>query len=298
MDVPSASREGSARTVPSSVRLSGPGGGGDSLFRPRRAGPDRAGPEVPRGCVRLRGRLFSRPSSRPSYDGPSIGRRAGDLRDRRRRPDRSRARRGDRRAGRCGPSAPASGGSIPSTYGSCCSTPGTNRCTSSAIGCRRSPARELEQLGVELRLGVQGDGRSMKRQSSWRARPDREQIRAPHGHLGGEGVPASPLSRMLAAASGAPCNQAGQHRGEPDCTLPDPPGVFAIGDMASLDVAGRRGGGDAAGALRRQDHPPSGGRPARHARFKYRDLGSMATIGRFRAVVSVRGLGSAAWRDG
>ncbi len=45
------------------------------------------------------------------------------------------------------------------------------------------------------------------------------------------------------------------------------------------------------GLLRRQDHPPAGGRKATTCTpFKYRDLGSMATVGRFRAVVSLHGL--------
>ena len=77
----------------------------------------------------------------------------------------------------------------------------------------------------------------------------------------------------------------------PDCTLPDHPEVFAIGDMISLDrlpgvaEVAMQQGLYAAKTIRRRvagrhDMPP----------FKYRDLGSVATVGRFRAVVSMHGL--------
>ena len=67
--------------------------------------------------------------------------------------------------------------------------------------------------------------------------------------------------------------------------------MFAIGDMASLErlpgvaEVAMQQGLYAAKTIRRRvagrhDMPP----------FKYRDLGSVATIGRFRAVVSVHGL--------
>ena len=158
-------------------------------------------------------------------------------------------------------------------------------------------ARELGQLGVELRMGVKvttvdaeglvlegpaGSERIEARTVVWAA-----------------GVQASPLAGLLAAASGASCDRAGRIEIRPDCTLPDHPDVFAIGDMASLhrlpgvaEVAMQEGL-YAAKTIRRRlagrhDMPP----------FKYRDLGSVATIGRFRAVLSVHGLrlhGLAGW---
>ena len=76
----------------------------------------------------------------------------------------------------------------------------------------------------------------------------------------------------------------------PDLTLPGHPEVFAVGDMASLnnlpgvaEVAMQGGLHSANTVLRRlkgKDTKP----------FTYRDLGSVATIGRFRAVVSVKGI--------
>ena len=106
------------------------------------------------------------------------------------------------------------------------------------------------------------------------------------------GVQASPVAGMLAAASGAIQDRAGRIEVNPDCTLPNHPDVFAIGDMASLDKlpgvaeVAMQQGLHAARAIRRFVAGKPGGPPA----FKYRDLGSMATVGRFRAIVSLKGL--------
>ena len=76
----------------------------------------------------------------------------------------------------------------------------------------------------------------------------------------------------------------------PDCSLPGHPEVFAVGDMMALDklpgvaeVAMQSGIHAANTIKRRLDGKPS-------VPFKYRDLGSMATISRFRAIVSFKGL--------
>jgi NADH:ubiquinone reductase (H+-translocating) len=76
----------------------------------------------------------------------------------------------------------------------------------------------------------------------------------------------------------------------PDCTLPGRPEVFVIGDMMSLDELP----GVAEVAMQQGLHASStikrrlSGKEAKP--FRYRDLGSMATISRFRAVVSFRGV--------
>jgi NADH:quinone reductase (non-electrogenic) len=105
------------------------------------------------------------------------------------------------------------------------------------------------------------------------------------------GVQASPLAKMLADASGAECDRAGRVEVLPDCTLPGHPEVFAIGDMMSLDdlpgvaEVAMQQGIHAAGAIKRRLRGREESRP-----FRYRDLGSMATISRFRAVVSFKGI--------
>ena len=75
-----------------------------------------------------------------------------------------------------------------------------------------------------------------------------------------------------------------------DLTLPGYPEVFAVGDMASIDdlpgvcEVAMQGGLHAANTIKRRLRGRAG------VRFKYRDLGSAAAIGRFKAIVSVHGL--------
>ena len=93
---------------------------------------------------------------------------------------------------------------------------------------------------------------------------------------------------MLAKATGAALDRAGRISVLPDLTLPGRPEVFVVGDMASLDKlpgvaeVAMQGGLHAANTISRRLK----GEPA--LPFRYRDLGSVATIGRFRAVASIR----------
>jgi NADH:ubiquinone reductase (H+-translocating) len=103
-------------------------------------------------------------------------------------------------------------------------------------------------------------------------------------------VRASPLAEALAEAAGAEVDRGGRVAVAPDCSLPGHPEVFAIGDMAALDdlpgVAqpaiqqGRYVAGAIAGRLSGDPAPPP---------FRYFDKGSMATIGRKRAVADAFG---------
>ena len=96
---------------------------------------------------------------------------------------------------------------------------------------------------------------------------------------------------MLAEATGAECDRAGRVAVQPDCSLPGHPEVFAIGDMAALD--GWPGVAEVAmqqGIHAVEDDQASAWRRGGSAPFSYRDLGSMATISRFRAMVSFKGI--------
>ena len=157
--------------------------------------------------------------------------------------------------------------------------------------------RELEALGVELQMhsrvvGVDADGVEVVAAGGTRSR-----IEA-HTTVWAAGVQASPLARLLADQSDARLDRSGRIEVTADLSLPDHPEVFAIGDMATYhhlpgvaEVA-MQGGLHAADTIaRRLD-----GKPA--AAFTYRDLGSVAAVGRFRAIASVRGLrlsGFAGW---
>jgi NADH dehydrogenase len=148
-------------------------------------------------------------------------------------------------------------------------------------------ARELTKLGVELRMGqrvvgidrngldlVDGQGVAGRLEAGvaiWAA-----------------GVQATPLAGMLAEASGAELDRSGRIKVLPDLTLPGHPEVFALGDMTSLNnlpgvaEVAMQGGLHAANTITRRLK----GEDARP--FKYRDVGSVATIGRFRAVAEMR----------
>ena len=146
---------------------------------------------------------------------------------------------------------------------------------------RKRAHRDLERLGVEIRLGtrvtgvdargldVEG-GRIEARTKIWAA-----------------GVQASPLGRLLADRAGATVDRSGRVQVQPDCSLPGHPELFVVGDLMALnslpglaEVAMQSGHHAARTITRRlQGQPPRA--------FHYRDLGTMATIARFRAVVSV-----------
>ena len=149
-------------------------------------------------------------------------------------------------------------------------------------------AKTLEQMGVELRMGGQVVGIDA----------EGVDVKGPDGNtridarttIWAAGVKASPLAEALAQASGATIDRAGRVEVLADLTLPGHPEVFAIGDMASLDnlpgvaEVAMQGGLHAANTILRrmkgEDAKP----------FRYRDLGSAASIGRFRAIVSVKGI--------
>jgi NADH dehydrogenase len=143
-------------------------------------------------------------------------------------------------------------------------------------------AAALARIGVEVRTDA----------LVTRVTPDAvwvggEQIRA-RTVLWAAGVAAAPLTRTL----GVPLDRAGRVLVEPDLSVPGHAEAFAIGDMcALLDAGGRplpglapvaiqQGQAAAENLLRRLRGQPT--RP-----FRYRDRGTMATIGRAAAVAVV-----------
>ena len=98
------------------------------------------------------------------------------------------------------------------------------------------------------------------------------------------GVSASPLAKSL----GVPLDRAGRVPVEPDLTLPDHPEVFVVGDLAAVVQDGTPVPGVAQGAIQGGRHAAAciqwtlRGEPREP--FRYKDLGSLATIGRAAAV--------------
>jgi NADH dehydrogenase len=157
----------------------------------------------------------------------------------------------------------------------------------------RSAEASLRRIGVAVRTNA----------LVTRVTPDGvwlgdEQIRA-RTVLWTAGVAATPLAGTL----GAPLDRAGRVVVEPDLSIPGHPEAFAIGDMCAFihqtgaplpgvaQVAIQQGRVVADNVLRRLSHRPTRG-------FRYRDKGSMATIGRAAAVAVVGPLrlsGLVAW---
>ncbi|MQA91679.1 MAG: NAD(P)/FAD-dependent oxidoreductase [Gemmatimonas sp.] len=150
-------------------------------------------------------------------------------------------------------------------------------------------ARELKALGVELRMGamvtgIDETGVEIKTANGAERIPARTVVWA-------AGVEASPLAKQLGAAAGAKVDHAGRVEPLPDLTLPGHPEVFVVGDMVALnDLPGvaevaMQGSLHAANKIVHRLRGDTEARP-----FEYRDLGSVAAIGRFRAICSIKGL--------
>jgi NADH dehydrogenase len=110
------------------------------------------------------------------------------------------------------------------------------------------------------------------------------------------GVAASRLARLLADAAGAEVDRAGRIVVEPDLTVPGRPEVFAFGDMAA--VRGRQLPGLAPVAMQEGRHVARSIREGKRTAFAYNDKGNLATIGRARAVGTIKGVpvtGFVAW---
>lgn len=153
----------------------------------------------------------------------------------------------------------------------------------------KKAASELQRLDVEISCGsvvtgVDGFGVDVKTPDGTIERVEsRTKIWA-------AGVQASPLAALLATASGAACDRPGRIEVLPDCSLPGHSEVFAVGDMMALNKlpgvaeVAMQSGIHAANTIKRR----LAGKES--VPFKYRDLGSMATVSRFRAVVSFKGV--------
>jgi NADH:ubiquinone reductase (H+-translocating) len=148
---------------------------------------------------------------------------------------------------------------------------------------------EIERTGVQLRMrsrvtNILNDAIVVQG-------PDGEERVACHTKVWSAGVQASPLGAMLVEATGAGTDRAGHVAVLPDCTLPGHPEVFVVGDLMSLDglpgvaEVAMQSGIHAARTIKRRLQGDASAKP-----FKYRDLGSMATISRFRAIVSFKGI--------
>jgi NADH dehydrogenase len=141
--------------------------------------------------------------------------------------------------------------------------------------------RALESLGIEVRTGTPvtdlgvdfvelGNERIPTRTVLWAA-----------------GVRASPLTKQL----GVPTDKAGRVWVEQDLSVPDRPEVFVLGDLIAMTQTGKPLPGVAQLAIQSGRHTARNialgltGKP--RVPFRYVDKGSMATIGRNKAVAEL-----------
>jgi NADH dehydrogenase len=151
----------------------------------------------------------------------------------------------------------------------------------------------LERIGVEVRLG-----RSVTAVDAQGVNLGEERIPA-RTVLWAAGVAASPLGRTL----DAPLDRTGRVFVEPDLSLAGHPEVFVVGDMACFQHGLERPLPGVAPVAIQQGRLAARNilaslRGAPRGRFRYRDRGSMATIGRGTAVAMLGGLhfsGLLAW---
>jgi NADH dehydrogenase len=142
-----------------------------------------------------------------------------------------------------------------------------------------SAERQLKEMGVEVRTNAMVTNIEVGTVSVGKEKISASVI------LWGAGVSASPLGKML----GVPTDRAGRVVVQPDLTVPGHPEVFVVGDLASatrhngqpvpgVAPAAIQMGKFAARQIKRsvEDKP--------RERFEYLDKGSLATIGRSRAV--------------
>jgi NADH:ubiquinone reductase (H+-translocating) len=154
--------------------------------------------------------------------------------------------------------------------------------------------RQLEELGVEVRVGTRV-----------------EKIDAEGVHIASESLAAGTVlwtagvtARRLTQRIDTERDRSGRITVATDCSIPGHPEVFAIGDNARLVPEGQKDPLPGLASVAMQQGPHVAKNLARSLRgeprepFRYVDKGIMATIGRSRAVVQMRGLklsGLMAW---
>ena len=165
----------------------------------------------------------------------------------------------------------------------------------------RRAREQLEKLGVEVQLesqvtAIDSAGLEVKKAGSPPPEPSYGYRINSRCVIWAAGVAASPLGRQLAQAAGVQVDRAGRVLVQPDLSLAGHPEISVIGDLAAAQshlpghdprpvpgvspAAKQMGRTAAANILHRLADEPT--QP-----FRYRDFGTLATIGRNAAVVDL-----------
>jgi NADH dehydrogenase len=145
--------------------------------------------------------------------------------------------------------------------------------------------RSLEQLGVEVRLGAGASECDSNGVSIGAVRIESRTV------IWAAGVKASPAAEWL----GAEHDRAGRVKVQPDLSVPGRPNIFVIGDAAlMLGANGKPVPGDAGVAKQQGKYVAklliARSKSKAFPPFRYRDLGSIAAIGRKSAIVQIHWL--------
>jgi NADH dehydrogenase len=156
---------------------------------------------------------------------------------------------------------------------------------------------QLSELGVHVRTGtvvtgIDGDGVRLKT----------GEVVIAETVVWAAGVASSPLVRAL----GVPVDRQGRAIVELDCSIPGHPEVFVIGDAASftdqangtlpgVSPTAMQMGRYVAALIRTEARAVPGAAAVPREPFHYVDKGSMATIGRSRAIAQVKRLRLSGW---
>ena len=150
----------------------------------------------------------------------------------------------------------------------------------------RMAARDLTRLGVEIHLGAMVTGIDEHSVQITKKDGDTERIAAAT-RIWAAGTRASGLGGLLSDADGVELDKTGRVVVAPDCSVPGHPELFVVGDLMALgdlpgvaEVAMQSGAHAAHTVVRRLK-----GKEAKP--FRYRDLGTLAVISRFRALAKV-----------
>jgi NADH:ubiquinone reductase (H+-translocating) len=156
----------------------------------------------------------------------------------------------------------------------------------------RKVAEELESLGVSVHVGARVTGIDTLGVTAQVA--GATERFASRTVIWAAGVQPVPFTRALAEATGAPTDRAGRIQIEENLTLPGYPEISAIGDIASLSGPGNRPlPGLATVAIQQARHAARAigeGAPGASTPFRYLDKGTLAVVGRGKAVCEIHGL--------
>ena len=153
--------------------------------------------------------------------------------------------------------------------------------------------KDLERLGVELRMGVQ-----VKAVSVDEVELSTGEKLSTHTVIWAAGVSGNPLGAAISQSTGIALERGQRIPVGADCSVSGHPNIFVIGDLAAFIPQGETQTlpGVAPVAIQQAQyvgkliHNRLNGNPALPP-FSYFDKGSMATIGRGRAIAQVKGFG-------